>query len=137
MCIIVTKPSRIAEEDIVAYKVLEIRNNDFPRTPYKLMPIEFNRLYTDTGRERQDFNRIAFGVYHLFSSIEDAILLKNHAQKNYVTEYNESVFIVVKAIIPKDTKYYVGKSEIGGKLDKMFQHESYGTKSVIYEQLDA
>jgi hypothetical protein len=134
MCIIVTKPPKIAEEDIVAYKVLEIRRK-FLCTPFQSMHIEFNRLYTNKYKE--GYYRITSGVYHLFSSIEDAILLKEHAEKEYANDFNKSEFIVVKAIIPKGTKYYIGESEIGSELDRMFQHESYGTKSVIYKKLDA
>lgn len=136
MCInLIQRSPKIAEEDIVAYKVLEIQNNRF-LTPFQLMPIAFNKLYTNDKRERSEFNRITFGVYHLFSSIEDAILFKEHAEKNYNT-LNLSKFIIVKAIIPKGTKYYIGKTEIGSDLDKMFQYESYGAKSVIYKKLDA
>lgn len=139
MCIIVTKSPKIAKEDIIAYKVLEIRSNDFLCTPFQYMSIEFNKLYTDARQEQEQecFGQITFGVYHLFSSIEDAILFKEYAQNAYATKYNKSVFIVVKAIIPKGTKYYVGKSEIGCELDQKFQHESYGAKSVIYKQLNA
>jgi len=135
MCINLTQRSpKIAKEDIVAYKVLEVQS-DFIFTPYRYMPITFNKLYTDTKQERQDFNRITSGIYHLFSSIEDATLLKKYAEKNYS---KESKFIIVKAIIPKGTKYYIGKSEIGIESDeKMFQHESYGAKSVIYRELNA
>jgi len=136
MCIVVTESPIIAKEDIVAYKVLEIRNNNLLCTPFQYMPIEFDRLYTDTKHE-EDCCRITSGVYHLFSSIEDAIVLKEHAEKVYANDFNKSKFIVVKAIIPKGTKYYIGQSEIGGRLDRRFQHESYGAKSVIYKQLDA
>lgn len=134
MCInLIQRSPEIAEKDIVAYKVLEVQS-DFIFTPYRYMTIEFNKLYTNTKQEQQLFNRITSGVYHLFSSIEDTILLKKYAEKNYS---KESKFIIVEAIIPKGTKYYIGKSEIGSDLDKMFQYESYGTKSVIYKQLDA
>lgn len=134
MCIIVIEPSIIAEEDIVAYKVLEIRRKHLC-TPFQYMSIKFNRLYTD--KHKEGYYIITSGVYHLFSSIEDAILLKEHAEKVYANNFNKSKFIVVKAIIPKGTKYYIGKSEISCILDRKFQHESYGAKSVIYEQLDA
>ena len=137
MCIILMQRSpEIAKEDIIAYKVLEI-NYDVIFTPYQYMSIEFNKLYIDTKQEREEFNRLTFGVYHLFSSIEDAILLKEHSEKKYANRYNKVKFIIVKAIIPKGTKYYVGKCEIGCKLDDAFQHESYGAKSVIYKELDA
>lgn len=135
MCLIVTKPSKIAKEDIVAYKVLEIRNNDFLCTPFQSMAIKFNKLYTDGRPER--FHLITFGVYHLFSSIDDAILFREHAEEVYANDFNKSEFIIVKAIIPKNTKYYIGKSEIGCNLDQKFQHESYGAKSVIYKELNA
>lgn len=134
MCINLTQRSlKIAKEDIIAYKVLEVQS-DFIFTPYQYMPIVFNKLYTDTKQERQDFNRITSGIYHLFSSIEDATLLKKYVEKEYS---KKSKFIIVKAIIPKGTGYYIGKTEIGSDLDKMFQHESYGSKSVIYKKLDA
>lgn len=137
MCIIVTESPIIAKEDIIAYKVLEINCDDLMFTPYLHMSIEFNKLYIDIKQEREEFNRLTSGVYHLFSSIEDAILLKEHSEKKYANRFNRSKFIIVKAIIPKGTKYYVGKCEIGCKLDDVFRYESYGTKSVIYKELDA
>lgn len=136
MCIVVTKPSKIAKEDIIAYKVLEIDCCGFMFTPYLYMDIEFNKLYINTKQEeREDSYRLTSGVYHLFSSIEDAISLKEYLEKRYCD--SGSKFVIVKAIIPKGTKYYIGESETGGSVDKMFQHESYGAKSVIYKELDA
>lgn len=138
MCInLIQRSPEIAKEDIIAYKVLEINSDDLMFTPYLYMRIEFNKLYIDTKQEREESHRLTSGVYHLFSSIEDAILLKEYIEKKYSNRFNKTKFIIVKAIIPKDTKYYVGKCEIGCKLDDAFQHESYGAKSVIYKELDA
>ena len=133
MCIVVTKPSKIAEEDIIAYKVLEINCDDLMFTPYLYMHIEFDKLYIDPKQE--GCYRLTSGIYHLFSSIEDAILLKEYSEKMYCD--SGSKFVIVKAIIPKGTKYYIGESETGESVDKMFQHESYGAKSIIYKELDA
>ncbi len=136
MCLIVTEKSRSANEDIIAYKVLEF-SRGILHTPFQYMPIEFNVTYTDKKSETWDDLYLYSGVYHLFSSIEDAKLFKAHAEETYVNKNNLSIFIIVKAIIPKGTKYYVGKCKLGWKFDDIFQHESYGTKSVIYKELDA
>ena len=110
MCLIITEPFKIANKDIIAYKVLE----------------------------KEECRKIYSGVYHLFSSIDDAILFKDYAQRTYAEFYHyKAGFLIVKAIIPKGTKYYVGKCKIGWELDDVFQHQSYGTKSVIYKELDA
>ena len=136
MCInLMQRSPEIAKEDIIAYKVLEINSDDLMFTPYLYMHIKFNKLYIDPKQEREECYKLTSGVYHLFSSIEDAILLKEYIEKKYYAR--GSKFVIVKAIIPKGTKYYVGKCELGCKLDDAFQHESYGAKSVIYKELDA
>jgi len=137
MCLIVKESPKIAKKDIVAYKVLEYKGG-LIATPFQNMYIKLDRKYVNQALEKIDFcNNLSEGVYHLFSSFVDAEMFRAYAQKEYSNDFNCSTFKVVKAIIPKGTKYYIGESEIGSELDRMFQHESYGAKSVIYKELDA
>lgn len=136
MCLIVKGLPKIAKKDIVAYKVLEYKG-ELIATPFQNMYIEFDRKYVDQTLEKIDcLNSLSIGVYHLFSSFADAEVFRVYAQKEY-SDYGPfcSTFKVVKAIIPKGTKYYIDRTEIGCPLDKLFD-DSYGSKSVIYKNIN-
>lgn len=104
MCLITkSKDYKIAEEDIVCYKVLDKEFNSLnglhrytigEENPYKDMELwNFNSLepswYIECG-------------YHSFNNYDDVCTL--YRRHIIITDY-----MIVKCVIPKGTRYYEGK----------------------------
>ena len=121
MCLYVKENKKpfIANEDIVCYKVV-YKNAGQYRSPYRCTLYKLNTTMNDSVRITKQkatytFNgksiwSISAGGFHVYSTLNEA---KTHINKEYeiskakgITElYN---FVILKCIIPKDTKYYIG-----------------------------
>ena len=96
MCLDLTsiKPPRVAEEDIIVFKHLKKTGETF-RTPYRDCEIKFNEVITSPLQ--RDGYSVELGLHSFVSMAKcktDAIGEHSHA--------------VVKCVIPKGSKYYVG-----------------------------
>ena len=111
MCLraIHTQP-KIAEEDIVCYKVL--RKILFTYwTPYTKTFVRLNHLFKAKGEEEICLFRdpeIGQGFIHAFTNKQRAIRL---CLNLYYEDAIFNNFIVVKAVIKKGTKYFLGKHD--------------------------
>lgn len=120
MCLYIKENKKpcIANEDIVCYKVV-YKNAGQYRSPYRCTLYKLNTTMNDsvriTKQKTQYYNgettwSISAGGFHVYPTLNDA---KTHIIKQYevskakgITElYN---FVILKCIIPKDTKYYIG-----------------------------
>lgn len=108
MCLIMNyEPAKIAEKDIVVYKVFRENN----KSPF------FNFDYTSFIGKRFDdpeeeciirtWNEISIskGFIHSFSNLTDATLFKFTIQKPHI------ICVIRKCIIPAGTKYYVSNQK--------------------------
>ena len=141
MCLYVKKENfevRTAEQDLYFYKVLTpSRDGKTFYTPIYHKPVKLGETYEEEG---DDFNitrawwlsevydsmfdhKIDEGCFHLYETIDGA--------KEFAFWFCEGLRIV-RAIIPKGTKYAVGftKATVNGGL-----HPSIVTKKVIYKPL--
>ena len=128
MCFIVKNNKvKIADKDITCYKVLTKLNTDVYATPFTKMDVKLGERYDIV--DDNDFHvvksscgdgielKVFEGCFHTFNNIKNAeSLLEDITFNSYL-----STFALVKAIIPKDTKYMVNDSE-------------YVSKSIIYTQ---
>ena len=112
MCLraIHTQP-KIAEEDIVCYKVL--RKIFFTYwTPYTKKFVFLNHLFKAKGEEeiyyQFAYTEIGQGFIHAFTNKQRAIRL---CLNLYYEDAIFNNFIVVKAVIKKGTKYFLGKND--------------------------
>lgn len=118
---------KIADKDITCYKVLTKLNTDIYATPFTKMTVKLGERYDIVNDD--DFRvvesscndgielEVSEGCFHTLKNIKNAeSLLENVLFNSYL-----STFALVKAIIPKDTKYMVNDSE-------------YVSKSIIYTQ---
>lgn len=135
MCLIVTsKEFKVAEEDIVCYKVL-VRVPTQVKTVFRSPFREFtwfegepdpDRVYNATGdvcftQNFRDFDCgkifVGQGVFHTYKKSSDAFVLKKLSGEEA---------IVFKCVIPKGSEYLSGIS------DNLWQgdFESYGSKQL-------
>lgn len=110
MCLIPKESAKIAEKDIVVYKVLSKYLNGAYYSPWRDAPYEIGKLYTANIR-----------YYERLSHKVDEYLLKTtvieeglHAYIDYSTAVLTSAMVpipglfVVKAIIPRGSMYVLG-----------------------------
>ena len=146
MCLYAKQVSKIADNDIVCYKVIEIWFDGYMCTPYQYKTINFGIRYYECGTFKHynvlvtqnivsndtitNNNVIITGdSIHLFKDLEDAIKFAKY--KNNSNHSSNFSYQVIKAIIPKGTEY------IEGEFQTFFDtYKSIATKSVIYQPLD-
>lgn len=107
MCLITRQNEPlIAEEDIIVFKNLKNSGNNDYVSPYQGFHFEINKIYTDTKEshiQQLTINSdpaysITQGWFHSYSTLDGAT-------KNCI--FHGDV-ILVKAMIPKGTPYYLG-----------------------------
>lgn len=116
MCLFTTDNTfRIATKDIRCYKVLAYypyRTKDRLVTPYQDFMVSLGKTYRDSEPVNKFGSRnhwgVEGGVFHSYARKKDALITRNALKRGYKDVYGAKV-IVVSCIIPKGTKYYVGK----------------------------
>lgn len=113
----IKKLEKIAEDDIVCWKVLYVGGNGQLLTYFMQTPVRLGKKLKARGRIRSQFYgnnyQIDGGLIHTFKEKKDA----------YVYAMENSTIAIVKCIIPKGTRYYEGKFQDLGI--------SYGSKEII------
>lgn len=105
MCLTnVTTKRKTATEDIPCFKVLTEYSNGKFCTPYKIIPIVLGRSYT-SKLSRPNHQAVEVGI-HAFLTLE-------HAE--CMASYTPTRRKIVKCIIPKGAKYYIGEYYEGFK----------------------
>ena len=103
----------IAKEDIVCYKVLHINyiTNIFV-TPYTKTPVSIEYLKNKVPFKAEILNKFKFIWRHIlgFSNVVTDGFIHTFSSElpSYNLSFGECVF---KCIIPKGTKYFIGKCE--------------------------
>lgn len=96
---------RKTKEDIICYKRLIIKTDKY-YTPFTCTPVELNKLLNAKG----------IGFCNIISG--------NYKTSRYIHAYTKPLMfrsgIVVKAIIPKGTKYHISRDDIEICARKMF-----------------
>jgi len=123
---------KTASKDIICYKYLvnadavrmknfyirKSKESDLYLTPYKLAPIEIGNTYTSKLKIETEGAKFVINIgLHSFASFES---LKYSIR---ISCYNTSEIIQVQCIIPKGSRYYVGK--FAGEI-------SYASNKLIY-----
>lgn len=126
MCLKTRNERKIAEEDIVVYKILRKitdldKNEVFYEPPYQWGDFKYKQGINSVGNELEQVNRrynfldgdhicVEGGFLHAFMEKPYAIAHRNWNFENlsppnfhYTLEYN-----VYKMVIPKGTEYFVG-----------------------------
>ena len=102
MCLenVKNKRAKIASEDIPCFKVLDKWKYPTPHfvTPYQYKKIVLGYTYTSVLDTPDWANRVEQGL-HAFLTLEQAKAMCKH-------EHNR---VIVKCIIPKGSKYYIGE----------------------------
>lgn len=98
------KTPKVAEEDIIIYKVL-IEKDGKLVTPFYYMEYELNKLYINPEKIKfTDWKNVYFfigeGFYHSFSMLELA------KRSCVVFDLYKVKYRIFKGIIPKGTEYY-------------------------------
>ena len=121
MCLtVLDKNHHIAESDITCYKLFKIKNGNLV-TKYQEFEVDPTKELVAKGKldivkcnEEWEINE---GVIHSFSTILGALL------------YSERNTVLYECIIPKGTKYYIGKFSVSG---------SYGSeKLTLVKKIEA
>ena len=171
MCLSVkNKKVLTAEKDIVGYKIVLERNvpayvsstgSDFNslHTYFQCFPVKLGKLYHKNGdkfRFYKDYEgefRVEDGGFHIFTDVHDALgffdgkvfdkssLLKREGADYSPLGYSRAK--IVKAIVPKGTKYVSGSFTYSGVRYENGKTYPYRTvcnsicaKSVIYKEYD-
>ena len=130
------KKELIAEEDLVFYKLLDVSEDIFGYkyyySYYRMSPVVLGEVYRDKYkhfgfRKRIDLGKNLYevnaGGYHLFKKFEDA---------DRVNKRHGSNGIIVKAIVPKGTRYVEGIFDYG---NQDTEANSVVVKVVKYEKI--
>ena len=161
MCLTVKdKKVRIAENDIVCYKIVIERISPSPilATYFMSSEIKLGKLYRKKGdkfrfyKSYEDNFFIEEGGYHVFAKLNDAVdyFSEDEVDKKKLLTREGTCFSplgysrakVIKAIIPKGTPYVVGEFRCTRSVawdNWTFEtktSESICTKAVIYKELD-
>jgi len=121
-----------AQEDLVFYKVAhasEMYDGEIKLVSlYRKFPIKLGKTYIEEGDFELDGNRINGGCFHLYKHKYDAQRVAG-IQGGYDSRWMcrckaQSFLVVLKAIIPKGTKFVSGE---------FCDRPSIATKSVRYE----
>lgn len=133
MCLITkTIEFKIAEEDIICYKIVKITDWElgYCVTPYIGFQLQFMHKYDDSEPLEfvdragiADDYAVRRGVFHTFKNYDDALYELEHTwTENYK---------VVNCIIPKGTEYLEGEFYNWDK-----KYASYGSKSIVVKEGD-
>lgn len=113
----IKKLEKIAEDDIVCWKILYVDGNGQLSTYFMQTPVLLGKKLKARGRIRSQFYGHNYGIegglIHTFKEKNDA----------YALAIKNSTIAIVKCIIPKGTRYYEGEFDCMGT--------SYGSKEVI------
>lgn len=112
MCMILdqkTKPrARVAKDDIICYKVLDVINEGssdaFAESPYRYFKYSFNRVY----RSRIEISGCPMDEWYIEEGLHSFVSFKaaeNEIRDNAFNDVNQYIFV---AVIPKGSKYYIG-----------------------------
>jgi hypothetical protein len=126
MCLEIKKRLALytAKKDKVVYKYIEKRFGGYV-TPYQGFPIKIGHKYTSDLKVEKDYYNIVEIGLHSFKNKKDAIEVANKYYEHYI----------VKCIIPKGSKYYVGTFDIGSGLYGHKYMTSYASNEIIYVEL--
>ena len=110
MCLIPKASAKIAEKDIVVYKLLGKCSNGVYYSPWRDAPYEIEKLYTTNIRYYERFLYEVDGFPIKTTIIEEGL----HAYIDYSTAVLKSMMVpisglfIVKAIIPRGSMYVLG-----------------------------
>lgn len=104
MCLSKISIKKIAEEDIICYKIVLKTGTNQYETPFQCMKVSLNTEYVDTTPTNDNLvdlsvNEINGGYYHSFKNKDNVLEYSHH--------FNGAV-CVLKGIIPKGSEYYEG-----------------------------
>lgn len=121
MCLIVNSELKVAQEDIVCYKVLKYSCGSWV-SPFRGMAYLKNHLY-ELGKSIQvDKHHCINEGFHSFIRADDAKKLSDVLDYFYEHYCGNKIYCVAKCIIPKGTVYAEG----------LYIYEIYGEKYHSY-----
>ena len=132
MCLTVTsteknykKSVKVAEEDIVCWKVVTVDNYGKVLTAYRDFPVQLGKRLRAKGKIKcaRTVFKLASGEEVYYHDFEGG-LIHTYADKRsaYLLASDYSITAVVKCIIPKGSKYYEGD---------FFRDKGYASKNII------
>lgn len=124
MCLGKISPVKIADKDIICYKVL-IKNFNITKSllkyisPYVRTIYEAGKCYTVSNFNDNETNSVAYGI-HTFKTLGGA---RSLCEELACLGYRGELIYIHKMIIPEGSKYYEGYSYTNGRKYKGFASE--------------
>lgn len=107
MCLIPKESAKIADKDIVVYKVLLKYSNEIYLSPYRGAQYKIGKLYTANIRYRERLTYKVDGYTVTTSVIEEGLHAYTSKSFAFLRAFSITGF-VFKAIIPKEAMYVLG-----------------------------
>lgn len=130
MCLVVSSDRlrpKVAKEDLVCYKILEVFNDDDLRSPFRYIRVHLGEQMESELDEKPNGSEVRYGLHTLCDKEEAVELLKTYR------DVFKCQFVLVRCVIPKGARFYKGKylstyfRVAGGELG------SYCSDRIVYD----
>lgn len=106
MCLVVSSDRlrpKVAKEDLVCYKILEVFSDGDLRSPFRYIRVHLGEQMESELDEKPNGSEVRYGLHTLCDKEEAVGLLKTYR------DVFMCQFVLVRCVIPKGAKYYKGK----------------------------
>lgn len=130
MCLVVSSDRlrpKVAKEDLVCYKILEVFGDVYLRTPFRCASVHLGEQMVSALDENPIVKEVRYGLHTLCDKEEAVELLKTYR------DVFKCQFVLVRCVIPKGARFYKGKylsnnfRVAGGELG------SYCSDRIVYD----
>lgn len=130
MCLVVSSNRlrpKVAKEDLVCYKILEVFGDVDLRTPFRYASVHLGEQMVSELDENPIVKEVRYGIHTLCDKEEAIELLKTYR------DTFKHRFLLVRCVIPKGARFYKGKylstyfRVAGGELG------SYCSDRIVYD----
>lgn len=129
MCLNDVGERKVAERDIVCYKLVHGHYAPHYRTMYRRDPVHIGKSYRSKFRFRWNDPE-----YHIIEQGLHSLAYKKDALR-WKSVYGVCNLHIVKCIIPKGSLYYVGTYDIPSKINGVEYVKSYASNRIKYLEL--
>ena len=135
MCLFSNFPAQIAVDDIRCYKILGITKKGNYKTAYTRKKVKLNSLKIGYPRNTvveyitpHNPAPITEGFIHTYSNLHYAI-----RECNFLNNFVKGDYIIMEAIIPKGTEYFIGWSSPNIVSGQYASRKLFITDKIVYD----